>query len=62
MGETAFISGESTMFQVSNEVVKESFSHWKYCIIGGILADKGLSNEAFRVTMSQAFWVQFRPW
>lgn len=52
------------MFQVSNEGETYRVLRWKYCILGGILADKGISDEAFHVTMSQVWrlegWVQFK--
>ncbi|XP_042942827.1 uncharacterized protein LOC122277010 [Carya illinoinensis] len=55
---------ESKVFHVSAEGKSGNSTRWKYFIIGGILVDKGISHEAFRVTMSQVWkldgWVQFK--
>lgn len=43
---------ESSVFQVAYEGVKESGDRWKFYIIGEVLVDKELNNEAFRTTVS----------
>ncbi|XP_042962387.1 uncharacterized protein LOC122296650 [Carya illinoinensis] len=55
---------EIHVFQVHTKGALDGFSRWKCCIVGSILADKGISSEAFRMTMSQVWrlegWVQFK--
>ncbi|XP_042939610.1 uncharacterized protein LOC122274661 [Carya illinoinensis] len=55
---------ESKVFHVQNEGAKEGSSRGKHCIIGKVLSEKGVNNEAFRSTMSQVWrlegWVRFK--
>ncbi|XP_042968938.1 uncharacterized protein LOC122301595 [Carya illinoinensis] len=55
---------ESKVFHVQNEAAKDGSIRGKHCIIGKVLSEKGVNNEAFRTTMSQVWrlegWVRFK--
>ncbi|XP_041000608.1 uncharacterized protein LOC121246495 [Juglans microcarpa x Juglans regia] len=55
---------DSDVFPVSTEVMKDMEDRGKLRIIGGVMTDKGINHQAFRITMSQVWrledWVKFK--
>ncbi|XP_042983200.1 uncharacterized protein LOC122312612 [Carya illinoinensis] len=55
---------ETSVFQIKTKGAKEGNIQGKLCIISKVLSEKGVNNEAFRVTMSQIWrlqgWVRFK--
>ncbi|XP_041010287.1 uncharacterized protein LOC121254353 [Juglans microcarpa x Juglans regia] len=57
-------SEESKIFLVSPADMKDSVLRGTFCVVGGVMADRGINSEAFRVTISQVWrlegWVKFK--
>ncbi|XP_042958166.1 uncharacterized protein LOC122293745 [Carya illinoinensis] len=55
---------ETSTVKITAEESKDTKLRGKWCLVGKVLSEKGVNNEAFRITMSQIWrlngWVRFK--